>query len=269
MEEENNRNLFWINNIKILYTNENYLNFIPVSTMTRYEQFNAITRLCIYIIILSIIFGANSMWYQIPIIIIILLIVLVHLNIVKNNTHVINNTSQNLLSEIINTSVPDDIPENYNSDGTLIKKKKVQFVEAGYYDPNGNLTVPSDFKKKQSTQKKCRMPSTDNPFMNPTVFDAAEDSPPLACNSDDIDIDLLNKQVTNNFNDQLFRDVSDLYNVKNSQRQYYSISGSKTPDTVGFANWLYGNMPACKSNQSNCYKYEDLSQIRPLTIRKI
>ena len=65
--EENNKNSFWIYNIKVLYTNENYLNFIPTSSMTRYEQFNAITRLCIYLIVLSLVFGADSIWYQIPI----------------------------------------------------------------------------------------------------------------------------------------------------------------------------------------------------------
>ena len=44
---EETKNSFWINNIKILYINQNYLNFIPTSTMTRYEQFNAVTRFCI------------------------------------------------------------------------------------------------------------------------------------------------------------------------------------------------------------------------------
>ena len=192
---------------------------------------------------------------------------MVHINIVKNNTVDIENPQNNLsagestrISDINNTTIDLENPNNYNSNGTLIDKKKVKFIEAGYYNPNNKLDLPSDFKKKSSNRKKCRMPTNDNPFMNPTVNDALEDSPPMACNADDLDINLLNKQITNSFNDQLFRDVSDLYNVKNSQRQYYTISGGKTPDTVGFANWLYGNMPSCKSNQSDCYKYEDLAQ---------
>ena len=98
--------------------------------------------------------------------------------------------------------------------------------------------------------------------MNPEVYDALDDSPPVACNSDEV----VEKQISNNFNKDLFRDVADLYNTKNSQRQFYTISGSKTPDTVGFANWLYGNMPSCKSNQGDCYNYEDLSRNKTLLI---
>ncbi len=232
-------NTFWVNNIKSLYENQNYLNFIPTSTMSRYDQLNAVTRMCIYTIILSVVFRANGIWYQVPIIIIILLVILVHLNIVKDNI---------VLSDIS------------KGDG---------YIEAGYYNQNNKLTFPSDLKKKSTKHRKCRMPEPNNPFANPTVFDALEDSPPLACNADDENIDSLNKQVTNSFNDQLFRDVSDLYDVKNSQRQFYTVAGGKTPDTIGFANWLYGNMPSCKSNQGDCYKYEDMSQSRPLITRTL
>ena len=249
-----NENIFWTNNITVLY--QNYLDFIPTKTMTRYEQYNAITRFCIYLIILSIIFRAQSLWYTVPIIIIILIAILMHLNVLSNNNpngNETENISENLLNQVNNTTIDENLA-----------RKNVKFIEAGYYNPDGTLTLPSDYKKRANKKRKCKMPTTDNPYMNPEANDALEYSPPVACNSDDIDVDNLNKNISNAFNDQLFRDVSDLYNVKNSQRQFYTISGSKTPDTVGFANWLYGNMPSCKSNQSDCNKYENLAQSRQI-----
>ena len=51
-----NKNLFWTNNFKILYNNENYLNFLPNKSMSRFEQLNAITRFCLYLIILCLLF---------------------------------------------------------------------------------------------------------------------------------------------------------------------------------------------------------------------
>lgn len=108
------------------------------------------------------------------------------------------------------------------------------------------------------------MPTKNNPMINPEVFDTMDYDPPVACNADDEDIDALDRGIDNTFNDQLFRNVSDLYDIKNSQRQYYTTAGGKTPDTVGFANWLYGDMPSCKTNQGDCYKYDDLTHFGTL-----
>ena len=71
----NDRNLFWLDEPSILYRNKNYLNFFPQYEMTRVEQLNAITRFCIYSILLLIIFGRNEKWIYIPIIIIILVVI--------------------------------------------------------------------------------------------------------------------------------------------------------------------------------------------------
>ena len=54
---------FWFDNYKMLFINDNYLNFIPTSDMTRDEQLNAITRLAIYCIILLYLFDKESEYY--------------------------------------------------------------------------------------------------------------------------------------------------------------------------------------------------------------
>ena len=253
-----NKKLFWTNNFKTLYSNGNYLKFIPTATMSRYEQLNAITRFCIYLIIVCLVFNVDTVWYQIPIIIILIIILLVHIDIIKNNVQPVTTDSSPQMPVIFKENTIIDNPldnEDLLDTTNPLNNVSVRSGSDSYSNSPSFLSTPLDPKPK-----KCKMPTDDNPFMNPEVYDALEDDPPVACNSDDVDIDVLNKQVTNKFNDELFRDATDLFEIKNSQRQFYTIAGSKTPDTVGFANWLYGNMPACQSNQMDCFKYNDLTR---------
>src|ERR1700744_1107544 len=69
------RYIFWLNNPAVLYENENYTKFVPSSDMTRVEQLNAITRFCIYSIILLFIFNKDNTWFYIPFVILILTII--------------------------------------------------------------------------------------------------------------------------------------------------------------------------------------------------
>ena len=69
------RYIFWLNDPTVLYSNGNYLIFFPTVEMTRVEQLNAITRFCIYLLILSLITNKSNLWIQIPIVIIIFVII--------------------------------------------------------------------------------------------------------------------------------------------------------------------------------------------------
>merc|ERR1712216_191882 len=107
------------------------------------------------------------------------------------------------------------------------------------------------------TKATCRKPTADNPFMNDTLADINTDHP-AACNDDDENI---NDIIDEKFNEDLFRDVGDLFNVKNSQRQFYTTI-PLVPDSVQFAQWLYGGKKTCKNDQTNCLRYEDPKFIR-------
>ena len=95
----------------------------------------------------------------------------------------------------------------------------------------------------------CTLPTRDNPFANLLVSDLVTDpNRPAACAYDDV-----KDQIQDNFNTGLMRDSLDVYQVENSQRQYYTMPVTTgIPDTGAFANFLFPNMKSCKDDQTAC-----------------
>jgi hypothetical protein len=101
--------------------------------------------------------------------------------------------------------------------------------------------------------KVCVRSTVDNPFMNPTVVDYTDNpTRPAACKLDD---NRVQDVVCNNFNERLFKDISDLYGKHASQRQFYTMPSTTIPnDQVGFAEWCYGHGATCKEgNGLQCF----------------
>jgi hypothetical protein len=150
-------------------------------------------------------------------------------------------------------------------------------LEAGHYDSNNKLHTgpylsPVQSLKEQEKKSKnkikysldemriyesnrCRKPTVDNPFMNPSVDDFNKEDTPKACNADDEDI---RKDIELKFNEDLYRDIEDVFDKKNSQRQFYTVAHSIPNDQEGFARWCYKFPATCKTNQERCLRYEDL-----------
>lgn len=84
------KDIFWYDDMSILYKNDKYLDFIPNSKMNYYEKINAIVRFCIYAIILSFIFNKSQRILILPIMIILM-------------TKIINN--REITSEKFNESI--------------------------------------------------------------------------------------------------------------------------------------------------------------------
>ena len=103
-----------------------------------------------------------------------------------------------------------------------------------------------DLVKINDLNTECRVPTKDNPFMNPTLDDYGNNSsPPKSCPS--YNNKGVQRRVEELFNEDLYRDVKDVFNKNNSQRQFYTVPGSNVPnDQSSFANWLYGTPPTCK-----------------------
>ena len=75
----------------------------------------------------------------------------------------------------------------------------------------------------------CTRPTRDNPFANELVTDIGKNRP-AACPYDSVKGD-----VRERFNDGLFRDALDVYEVGNSQRQFYTMPTSGgIPDTAAW-----------------------------------
>ncbi len=97
----------------------------------------------------------------------------------------------------------------------------------------------------------CRVPTKENPFMNPELFDYGTDSElkPKSCPSyNNVG---MQRRIEELFNEDLFRDVTDVFGKNNSQRQFYTVPSNQVPSDQGsFANWLYGTPPTCKEGNN-------------------
>ena len=254
-------NKFWLENPTVLIKDNNFLKFFPTSEMSRIEQLNAITRLCIYYIILLAIFSKSNQYVGLPILVIVFVIIIYA---------IYKNDYEGKYEDFVTKKL-----KRKNKDSEVYDNEDV--LESGYYDSNGKLVLGRKYEVNNQTlidkkakdfvnydfneileyeKNSCRKPSKDNPFMNPPVTDFDRENIPAACNSDDEDIKENEERF---FNTDLYRDLSDLFDTKNSQRIWYTIPSTSIPnDQEGFANWLYKTDELCKVNQGSCLRYEDL-----------
>ena len=81
------------------------------------------------------------------------------------------------------------------------------------------------------------------------------DRPP-ACDVSDPEVKLL---IDNNFDNNLYKDIDDIFGKMNSQRQFYTMPSTTIPnDQESFAKWLYLSPKTCKEDQDYCLRYEDV-----------
>lgn len=113
--------------------------------------------------------------------------------------------------------------------------------------------VPEAFEDDApSKTTECTPPTWDNPFMNATVGSLMLDpARPPACPYDSVA-----PRIWKGFDDGLFKDVGDVYNADNSQRQFYTMPvTTAAPDTIAFANFCYGvggGRKTCKEDPAAC-----------------
>lgn len=101
-------------------------------------------------------------------------------------------------------------------------------------------------------------PTEHNPFMNVMLTDYVDDPnrPPAASISDP----KIQEDMEKMFSSGLYRDVDDVWNKNNSQRQYYTNPNTIIPnDRESFMNWCWKTPYVCKDGDGiACLKYEDL-----------
>ena len=126
----------------------------------------------------------------------------------------------------------------------------------------------TDKNNKNDTEIKYVSPTFDNPFMNVQYDDYVKnpnrDSISNKNIGDDISQKNIDLQIEEKFNYNLYKDMSDIYDKNNSQRQFYTTPITTIPnDQMSFANWLYNSGPTCKEkNYSKCemLNYYNLKQ---------
>ncbi len=104
----------------------------------------------------------------------------------------------------------------------------------------------------QKAKAKCSRPTPENPFSNMTVGTlVSEPTRAPACSYDDAGVA---SEIRRNFNRGLYRNLEDVYEVENSQRQFYTMPvTTSAPDTIAFAEFLYGSRgKTCKELPEKC-----------------
>jgi len=281
---KNRNHTFWLDDISILFDDNNYLEFFPRYESTREEQLNAITRFCIYLFILAIAFKMNDKYIYFSLVTIISTIFLNTINMSdskkkqKDINKIIDDRLEHMHTQFVKERYAE--PNNYvNSDAnisnyTFESQNDGKTVESGYFDSSGNMVIGTDYDKPcykcndtrpvhtydeiMSYRKgTCRKPTNDNPFMNPAVTEFNDGEVPVACNVDDNEI---KEDMERKFNDNLYRNVDDVWDIENSRRQFYTIpTGNYQPENqTDFANWLYKTPCICKEDNGACAPHEDL-----------
>jgi hypothetical protein len=110
-------------------------------------------------------------------------------------------------------------------------------------DPIKENPTLDRYLQYQNEKVECVGTTLDNPFMNPLAADNRTRGP--ACKTIN-NVQLANK-VEANFNNNLFKDVDDIYNRRHSERQFYTLPSTTFANEQGkFAMWLYGGPQTCK-----------------------
>lgn len=237
------RNVFWLDDINVLYKDKGYIQIVPVQNMTKIEQLNAITRFCLYVIILLFIFDRYDLLYLPLIGIIIIIIVYNMLDIDKMNNERMENINNKHMRNINNGL-------NY--------KRYPMDDDIDTIDKSGSILIDCDKNKDHDLISKivnCGIPTNDKPFMNSSVTNFKIEHSPVAYNADDEDI---KKDMELKFTQDMYLDIENVFNKKNYQRQFYTVAHSISNDMEAFARWCYKFPPTCKTNQERCLKYEDI-----------
>lgn len=231
---------FWTKDPKILFSD--YASFMPSKDMTRYQQLNAMTRFCIYYILLLILLQRESNNIILPIIVICIIVCFYYVD-TQNDDNNKNEDKENMINI---ESGKYDFSKKLRVGGFYGPPKSIQVHEPKYsYD-----------EYVRNTKQTCRKPTIDNPFMNQSSIEYGDTYVPAACNADDEDI---KENIKTSFNENLYMDIDAVWEKENSQRQFYTIPNTSTPNQqIEFAKWCFNMGDTCKENQMKCYRYEDV-----------
>ncbi|AGE55691.1 hypothetical protein ATCVMN08101_576R [Acanthocystis turfacea Chlorella virus MN0810.1] len=113
-------------------------------------------------------------------------------------------------------------------------------------EPYSNVR-PNTVKRER---KSCSPSTPDNPFSNATVGALlGDEGRPPACSYDAPGVA---NEMRKNFNKGLFKNLDDVYEKENSQRQFYTMPVTTgAPDTIAFAEFLYGSRSGTKPCRSD------------------
>jgi hypothetical protein len=241
---------YWFQDLSGTIFNLNYaLKIFPESTMTYPEKINSLVRLSIYIGLILGLFYSNYLFLYIPIITMALTYLLYIFRLDQLEFTRAQQGPNANLNSITNKQL-----------NTLKNKNISQFSNVGVGCGRGvggvgsmndldNMNIEEGDFKAMLNIKTCTKPNTNNPFMNPLVYDSRTRD--MSCDSVKPEIQ---NQIEYEYNKYCIKDISDIYNHNSGRRQFYTVASTTYPNNQGaFANWLYKTPPTCKEgNGAQC-----------------
>ena len=95
----------------------------------------------------------------------------------------------------------------------------------------------------------CKLPTKENPFMNPNFDDYKDGNLMKSCNS--YDNSVIRSMQEEYLTGGLYKDQYDIFNNKHSQREFYTMPvNSIMNDSIKFAEWCYKTPPTCKEGNA-------------------
>lgn len=274
------KDTFWIENPYILFEKDELVKFVPTKDMTLIQKMNAVTRFCLYGLIIGQLFNFKDTIMYLLCSIIILTIISYKIQLQNNDSEKLNlfsdeqieqlsdklsdvlSTNKNILNHLgkCNTNKDDTGNDNNNTNAdTSQASTKCNAVDNKNNSTSNiedlikvKLETPNDKSENNIIdQNICKQPTKDNPLMNINIGDNPNQPPPCKHTKD------IKQNINDKFNYNLYRDVDDVFERYNSQRQYYTMPATTVPNNqTEFAEWLYKSPPTCKES-SLCLRTED------------
>jgi len=276
----------WIDNFNILFQKERLTEFFPTKNQSNSERINSIVRLSLYASIVLSIYHSNFKYSAIFIFFLFFTFVIYkhhpEINTKLKEVNKINLSTQQLAqleaerlaalpenNSYLNNFTPSlGLNASKNKLGTLVSADGKTVQNVGIKAINDSSIEHFEGERRGEQDRpgltgKCTSPTLDNSFMNVTMKDymnfdsdgSIVDRPP-ACDPSDPTV---KNEIETNFNNNLFRDVNDVFGRSNSQRQFFTMPWTQIPNRADeFARWLYLSPATCKENSDNCLNYEDI-----------
>ena len=123
--------------------------------------------------------------------------------------------------------------------------KQINNIETIDINDNMAKTKNNVSSNNNSGVPGCKLPTKENPFMNPTIGDYSLGNFEESCHSYNNNVVRDLEEI--NFDKSLYKNKSDIFNKNNSQREFYTMPvNSIVNDQGGFSEWCYGRPPSCK-----------------------
>jgi len=214
-----NTSPFWVNDIKVLFNQDDITHLFPLETMSFEDKLNAMTRLVIVMTLLGYLITKKTKFIITGIITILAIIFLYKIKTEPNSKKTIN------------------IKEGF-SNPELYKLLKKNFTEPSQQNPLMNV-LPNEIQ--DNPERKQAAPAY-NKAVEKEINEKTKEF--ITNNFDD----------KTNIDERLFKDLGDNVMFDNSMRSWYSTANTSVPnDQKSFAEYCYGDMVSCKEgNEFAC-----------------